>query len=222
MISGINFTVKLIVRQGAVAVFMMTEQITNRRLPLDDAADQRGIGFELGRRQLSGINGDIFDADGTVVEADDMPTKDVFSGQLIEGAVAVDKIVSRNIDFTTAGNITPDLVIDAGRTKKIQGFLQRGDGDKVNDYHLWIAQSCGRFTIVMAGIVGGQLQALRIEDQTLDSLRIKDRCCRRARSDSAQEEGNEQEKLPQIFFRMNHGESRFRQKEIRIKRIASS
>jgi hypothetical protein len=117
--------------------------------------------------------------------------------------------VCRDIYLATAGNITPDLVIDMGRTKKIQGFLQRGDGDKVDDNHLWITQNGGRFAVVLTGVISGQLQALGIEDRTLNRLRIYDRCGGDAGSDKAWQEGDEQEKPQKNFFEMRHEDNRY-------------
>jgi hypothetical protein len=57
----------------------MTQQIANGRLPLDNTPDQRGIGFELCCCQIIGINGDILNADGGVIETDDMSAEDVFA-----------------------------------------------------------------------------------------------------------------------------------------------
>jgi tetrahydromethanopterin S-methyltransferase subunit H len=81
------------VGQGAVAVFMVADQVADARVALHNTADKSCTSSRLKLRQACGIRRDILDTDCRVVETYDMATDDILWGELIQGAVAVNQVV---------------------------------------------------------------------------------------------------------------------------------
>jgi len=100
---GIVFSIQGEMGEVRFHVFVVADEVTDRGVLLDQFGNESGIGQKLSLRECPGMAGDVFDADGGVVESDGVSSCHPEGEEAIDGPISIDDEVHTDIDPAVGG-----------------------------------------------------------------------------------------------------------------------
>jgi hypothetical protein len=143
----------------------------------DQVADEGDVGGALGGGEREALEvADVLDADGEVVEADDVAGHPGLGHEADDGAVAVDEEVGGDVEVAGAGD---DLAaaFDGGAIEVAPGAVQVAAAGVVQDDELRVDEDVAGGRVLVALAVGDRLLAavVVVGDRALDDRQGGDR-----------------------------------------------